>query len=32
VTHWSLLASGGPTWLQGGGHGQVFYLSLKADY
>ena len=32
VEHWSLLASAGPTWEQGGGHGQVFYLSLKADY
>jgi hypothetical protein len=32
VEHWSLLASGGPTLEQGGGHGQVFYLSLKADY
>jgi hypothetical protein len=32
VEHWSLLASAGPTWIQGGGHGGVFYLSLKADY
>jgi hypothetical protein len=32
VKHWSLLVSGGPTWEHGGGHGQVFYLSLKADY
>lgn len=32
VKHWSLLASAGPTWEQGGGHGQVFYLALKADY
>jgi hypothetical protein len=32
VEHWSLLASAGPTWEQGGGHGQVFYLALKADY
>lgn len=32
VEHWSLLASAGPTWTQGGGHGEVFYLSLKADY
>ena len=30
--HWSLLTSGGPTWEQGGGHGQAFYLALKADY
>jgi len=30
--HWSLLASAGPTWEEGGGHGQVFYLALKADY
>lgn len=30
--HWSLLASAGPTWDQGGGHGQVFYVSFKADY
>jgi hypothetical protein len=32
VEHWSLLASAGPTWIQGGGRGGVFYLSLKADY
>jgi hypothetical protein len=32
VEHWSLLASAGPTWIDGGGHGSVFYLSLKADY
>jgi hypothetical protein len=32
VEHWSLLASAGPTWTHGGGHGGVFYLSLKADY
>ena len=32
VTHWSLLVSGGPTWNHGGGHGQVFYFALKADY
>jgi hypothetical protein len=32
VTHWSLLVSGGPTWDHGGGHGQVFYFALKADY
>ncbi len=32
VEHWSLLASAGPTWIQGGGHGGVFYVSLKADY
>jgi hypothetical protein len=32
VEHWSLLASAGPAWLQGGGHGGVFYLSLEADY
>lgn len=32
VEHWSLLASLGPSWIQGGGHGGVFYLSLKADY
>jgi hypothetical protein len=32
VEHWSLLASAGPTWIQGGGHGAVFYLALKADY
>ena len=32
IEHWSLLASAGPTWEQGGGHGQVFYLALKADY
>ncbi len=32
VKHWSLLASAGPTWIQGGGHGGVFYLALKADY
>jgi hypothetical protein len=32
VKHWSLLASAGPTWEQRGGHGQVFYLALKADY
>ncbi len=32
VTHWSLLVSGGPTWDSGGGHGQVFYFALKADY
>ncbi|THD78791.1 MAG: hypothetical protein E7812_10480 [Phenylobacterium sp.] len=32
VEHWSLLASAGPTWAQGGAHGQLFYLSLKADY
>jgi hypothetical protein len=32
IEHWSLLASGGPTWQQTGGHGQVFYLALKADY
>lgn len=30
--HWSLLASSGPLWEPGGGHGEVFYLSLKADY
>jgi hypothetical protein len=30
--HWSLLASAGPTWEEGGGHGQVFYFALKADY
>ncbi len=30
--HWSLLASAGPTWEEGGTHGQVFYVSLKADY
>jgi hypothetical protein len=30
--HWSLLASAGPTWDEGGGHGQVFYFALKADY
>jgi len=32
VAHWSFLASAGPSWEQGGGHGQVFYLALKADY
>ncbi len=32
IQHWSLLASAGPTWEQGGGHGDVFYLALKADY
>jgi hypothetical protein len=32
VAHWSLLASAGPTFEHGGEHGQVFYLSLKADY
>ena len=32
VEHWSLLASAGPTRESGGGHAQVFYLSLKADY
>jgi len=32
VEHWSFLASIGPTWEQGGAMGQVFYLSLKADY
>ena len=32
VKHWSLLASAGPTWLSGGDRGQVFYVSLKADY
>ena len=32
VKHWSLLASAGPTWIEGGAHGRVFYLSLKADY
>jgi hypothetical protein len=30
--HWSLLTSAGPTWEQGGTHGEVVYLSLKADY
>ncbi len=30
--HWSLLASAGPTWEEGGGPGQVFYFALKADY
>ncbi|HWF00295.1 MAG TPA: hypothetical protein VG248_10905 [Caulobacteraceae bacterium] len=30
--HWSLLASSGPLWEPGGGRGEVFYLSLKADY
>jgi hypothetical protein len=30
--HWSLLGSAGPTWEEGGGHGQVFYFALKADY
>ncbi len=30
--HWSLLTSAGPTWEQGGSHGEVVYLSLKADY
>ncbi len=30
--HWSLLASAGPTWEQGGTHGEVAYFSLKADY
>jgi len=30
--HWSLLASAGPAWEEGGSQGQVFYLSLKADY
>jgi hypothetical protein len=32
VEHWSLLASAGPTWAQGGARGTVFYLALKADY
>jgi hypothetical protein len=32
MEHWSLLASAGPTLGQGGMIGQVFYLSLKADY
>jgi len=32
IEHWSLLTSAGPAWIQGGGHGAVFYLSLKADY
>lgn len=32
VEHWSLLASAGPTRERGGGRGEVFYLSLKADY
>jgi hypothetical protein len=32
TTHWSLLTSAGPTWEQGGTHGEVVYLSLKADY
>ncbi len=32
VEHWSLLASAGPTWIQGGGHGGVFYLSFEANY
>ena len=32
VQHWSVLASAGPTWVSGGEHGQVFYVSLKADY
>ena len=32
VEHWSVLASAGPTWVSGGEHGQVFYVSLKADY
>ena len=31
VQHWSVLASAGPTWVSGGEHGQVFYVSLKAD-
>ena len=31
--HWSLLASAGPTWEgRAARHGQVFYVSLKADY
>ncbi|THD58179.1 hypothetical protein [Phenylobacterium sp.] len=30
--HWSILASAGPSWEQGGADGQVFYLALKADY
>jgi hypothetical protein len=32
MEHWSLLASAGPLREQGGGTGQLFYLSLKADY
>lgn len=30
--HWSLLASGGPTFERAGRHGSDFYMSLKADY
>jgi hypothetical protein len=32
TAHWSLMGSAGPAWLEGGGHGQVFYFALKADY
>ncbi len=32
MTHWSLLASVGPTWSPGNADGYVFYLALKADY
>ncbi len=32
IEHWSLLTSAGPTWAEGGGRGQVFYVALKADY
>lgn len=32
TSHWTLMGSAGPAWLEGGGHGQVFYFALKADY
>jgi hypothetical protein len=32
TAHWTLMGSAGPAWLEGGGHGQVFYFALKADY
>ena len=32
VEHWSLLASGGPSWNHAAPDGAIFYVSLKADY
>ena len=32
VEHWSLHASAGPGWAEGGGRQNTFYLALKADY
>ena len=32
VEHWSLLASAGPSWNHRAADGEIFYVSLKADY